>query len=102
MNTLTKEYNIILNTALTKEEEDRLDSFLDIFKFRQVNYKTCVINLISPYDLRDTVAKVAMWTSRIGADGDIFCIQEITNFYTNFVSTEISEKLRTLSNEVKH
>lgn len=38
---------------------------------------------------------IAAWLSRIGADGDIYCIRKVLTYYTGYTSPEVKYLMRT-------
>jgi hypothetical protein len=46
-------------------------------------------------DMMKDFAYIAAWLSRIGADGDIYCIRMVNTFYTGYVSPEVKYLMRT-------
>lgn len=103
MEEVATEYNVVINSPLDDVEIAYLSNYLTLYNFSRVDFRGLIINIISKDELRETVRMIASWLSRIGADGDVFCIQQVNNFYTGYVSEEVNELLRKMPNDqTKH
>jgi len=86
------EYQIILNQLLSDVEIARLKEREKQYGFYDVSYHACMIRMIAPEtDIRDVCSYIANWLTSIGAEEDIFCIQEVRSFYTGFTLPEVKE-----------
>lgn len=90
------EYQVVLNDGLSVVEIARLRSVIPIFEIINAEFESNNINLTLPLETRQEIfPMIAAWLSYIGAERDIFCIKETKTHYTEFVSQEIKELLRT-------
>lgn len=92
---ITIDYQIVLNDALSDGEVERLRERERVHEMKDVTYNGCIIKMRSGLDEREILSAIAVWMSYIGAEGDIFCVQQVKSMYTGFTSPAVKDLLRT-------
>lgn len=89
------EYQIVLNELLTPEEIARLREMQSICGMKNAEFSKCTIRVDTDLSHAQIFPSIAAWMSYIGADQDIFCIQEIVTYYTGMTLPAVKDLMRT-------
>lgn len=88
------EYQIVLNELLSPEEISRLRETQSICGMKNAEFNKCTIRVDTDLSHTQIFPSIAAWMSYIGADQDIFCIQEIVTYYTGMALPEVKDLMR--------
>ena len=94
MDNVITTYTVIINDPLTEIEVATLKDSEKIFSIQNVEYGNSVVSLTTQMNSAETFKAIANWMDSVGAAENIFCIQQVTNFYTGYTSPEVKDLLR--------
>jgi len=97
MNDQKVHYEVVMIDDFSEVEMATLFEYSRMSGIEEFNLEglTFTVTMDGTKDMMQDFAYIGAWLSRIGADGDIYCIRKVVTYYTGYTSPEVKELLRT-------